>query len=189
MKQVVIALGFGLLMGSAVANDEMKLLDEARFVSKSLPPKLITYIQSSIQQHGVLETLTRYSHLSPKVLTDAADETGWEIRQVSLRNRNPKGQPDDWETHTLVDFEKRVAAGDPPLNIFKGSIVSEDGRKFYRYMQPIMTQKICLECHGKAEDIKPEVRAKILSIYPSDAAIGYSEGSVRGAISLKKPLK
>ena len=192
MRRTVIAVAAAFLAAIgplALANDEEKLLEEARFVSKSLPPKLIDYIQITLKQHGTLETLTRYSHLSPKVLEDAANETGWDIRQVSLRNRNPKGAPGDWEIYTLVEFEKRLARGEPAINMYKGSVVTEDGRKFYRYMQPIMTQKICLECHGKQSDIQPEVWAKIREMYPTDAAIGYSEGTIRGAVSLKKPLK
>ena len=189
MSRAVVAALLAALSLQVQANDEAKLLEEARYVSKSLPPKLISYIQATLQQHGTLETLTRYSHLSPKVLEDASSETGWDIRQVSLRNRNPKGEPGDWELHTLVEFEKRLARGEPAITIYKGSVVTEDGRKFYRYMQPIMTQKICLECHGKQSDMNPEVWAKIRQIYPSDAAVGYSEGSIRGAVSLKKPLQ
>ena len=189
MRRSVLAVLFAVLVQPVLANDEEKLLEEARYVSKSLPPKLIDYIQVTLKQHGTLETLTRYSHLSPKVLEDAANETGWDVRQVSLRNRNPKGEPGDWELHTLVEFEKRLARGEPAINMYKGNIVTEDGRKFYRYMQPIMTQKICLECHGKQSDMKPEVWDKIRQIYPTDAAVGYSEGMIRGAVSLKKPLK
>ena len=188
MRYAILGVSLLALVQPVLANDEAKLLEEARYVTRSLPPKLINYIQSSIQQHGVLQTLTRYSHLSPKVLEDAATETGWDIRQISPRNRNPKGSPDTWETATMVEFEKRLAAGEPPINVYKGSIISEGGRKVYRYMQPIMTQKVCLECHGKADQIKPEVLAKIKEIYPNDAAIGYSEGMMRGALSLRKPL-
>lgn len=190
MRKARIALSWlGLLAASAWASDMAQLTEEARYVSKSLPPKLINYIQSSIQQHGVLRTLTNYSHLSPKVLDEAATETGWEIRQISLRNRNPKALPDDWETHTLVEFDKRLASGEPALNIYKSEILTENGLKVFRYMQPIMTQKICLECHGKPAEIKPEVLAKLKEIYPTDAATGYAEGMMRGGLSLRKVIK
>jgi hypothetical protein len=43
---------------------------------------------------------------------------------------------------------------------------------------------MCLQCHGKSEQIKPEVRAKTLQLYPKDLAIGYSENEVRGIWSI-----
>lgn len=177
-----------LLCQPALAENDPKLLEEARFVAKSLPPKLTDFIQRVIQQHGPAEALTQYSHLSPKVLADATDETGWQIRQVSLRNRSPRAKPDPFETEVLMLFEKRLAAGEPAITIDLGLIVTEGGKRYYRYLQPLMTQSVCLECHGPAETLKPEVRERLKELYPHDRATGYTIGTMRGALSLKKPL-
>lgn len=188
MRFTAIALCLAASAAPALANDPAKLMEEARFVAKSLPPKMITYIQRTIQDHGVVQALSNYSHLSPKVLVDASDETGWKIRQISMKNRNPKGKPDAWETEVLKEFEQRLAAGEPATSIEKGAIVNEGGKPFYRYMQPMMTIRICMECHGPESQIKPEVKALMKEMYPDDAATGYTEGMLRGALTMRKPL-
>lgn len=186
---LAVCLSLGCLCSLSVqAADEKKLIEEARYVAKSLPPKLINYLQSSIQKEGTEHALTHYSHLSPKVLADAAEETGWEIRQVSLKNRSPKAKPDAFEREMLAQFEKRIAAGEPPINIDKGMIVKEGGKTYYRYMQPMMMQAVCLDCHGPQDKLKPEVKTLLKELYPNDKATGYTEGMMRGALSLKKPL-
>jgi len=66
-------------------------------------------------------------------------------------------------------------------------VVLEKGNKIQFYY-PIETNTMCLQCHGKPEQINPEVRAKTLQLYPKDLAIGYSENEVRGiwSITFKK---
>ena len=39
----------------------------------------------------------------------ASQNTGWAIRRVSLKNRNPKAVPDAWEQAVLEDFDRRRA--------------------------------------------------------------------------------
>lgn len=177
-----------LLSQPAQADDKLQLLEEARHVARSLPPKLTNFIQQVIKQHGAAEALTQYSHLSPKVLADAAEETGWQIRQVSLKNRSPRAQPDVFETEVMRVFEKRLADGEPAINMDMGMIITEGGKRYYRYLQPMMTQSICLNCHGPEDQLEPDVRARLKELYPHDKAIGYSVGMMRGALSLKKPL-
>lgn len=188
MRLTAIALCLTASASPVLANDPAKLMEEARFVAKSLPPKMITYLQRTIQDHGVVQALTNYSHLSPKVMLDASDETGWRIRQISMKNRNPRGKPDAWEAGVLQEFEKRLAAGESAASIEKGMIVSEGGQQVFRYMQPMMTIKVCMECHGPEDQIKPEVKALMKEMYPDDAAIGYTEGMLRGALTMRKPL-
>ena len=36
----------------------------------------------------------------------ASEQTGWAIRRVSLKNRNPKAVPDAWERETLEEFDR-----------------------------------------------------------------------------------
>ncbi len=185
----LIAVGCTLLFaGLAYGADDAALLKDARLVAQSLPPKLLNVIQAEIAKRGTAETLVAYSHLAPKVLADASEETGWEIRQISPRNRNAKGLPDAWETGAFAEFDRRISAGEPPAKIDKGEIVAEGGKRFYRYMQPIMMQSVCMECHGPEDAINPGVRKRIKELYPTDRATGYTDGMMRGALSLRRPL-
>lgn len=48
----------------------------------------------------------------------------------------------------------------------------------YGYVEPIMTQPVCLSCHGSS--LHPDIAAKIGELYPDDEATGFSEGDFRG---------
>lgn len=188
MRRYVAVACTLLLSGIACSADDASLLKDARFVAQSLPPKLLNVIQAEIAKRGTAEALVAYSHLAPKVLADASEETGWEIRQISPRNRNTNGLPDAWETSVFKEFDRRIRAGELPVKIDKGEIVTEGGKRFYRYMQPIMMQRVCMECHGPEDAINPGVRERIKELYPGDRATGYSDGMMRGALSLRRPL-
>jgi hypothetical protein len=184
-----VALCAALLFAShASGADDTGLLTEARFVARSLPPKLLNVIQAEVEKRGTEQALVAYSHLSPKILADAAQETGWEIRQISPRNRNPKGLPDTWESGVLDEFARRIAAGEPPIHMDKGEVVVDGGKRYYRYMQPMMMQRVCMECHGPEDAINPGVRQRIKELYPEDRATGYTDGMMRGALTLRRAL-
>jgi hypothetical protein len=46
---------------------------------------------------------------------------------------------------------------------------------------PILTNAMCLQCHGKPEeDIKPSTLSKLHMLYPQDKGVGYEENELRG---------
>lgn len=51
-----------------------------------------------------------------------------------------------------------------------------DGR--FGYIEPILVQPMCLNCHGA--ELHPDVAATINELYPDDEATGFSEGDFRG---------
>lgn len=188
MRRSIIALCLAASALPAFAVEEAKLLEEARFIAQSLPPKLLNVIQSEIKKGGPEQAISTCRDLAPKIAAEATEETGWAIRRVSLKNRNPKAVPDAWETAVLAEFELRLDAGEPAMKVEKGALVEEGGKQFYRYMRPLMTQKVCMECHGPVEGISPNVKARLQELYPQDSATGFTEGKMRGALTIKKPL-
>jgi cytochrome c553 len=107
---------------------------------------------------------------------------------VSLGNRNPKAVPDAWERAALEDFDRRAAAGESPATLEKGELVTEEGKKSYRYMKALPTVEVCTNCHGAQDKLSPAVKEKLAALYPQDKAVGYSAGQIRGAITIRKPL-
>lgn len=168
--------------------DEAKLLAEARSLAVSIPPKLIEVLNEEIDKGGAANAISVCREKAPQMANAASEKSGWSIRRVSLKNRNPKAVPDTWERAALEDFEKRLAAGEKITALEKGETVSEDGKSYYRYVKALPTQKLCLQCHGSPEDVSAEVQAKLKELYPEDKAVGYGLNQIRGAMTLKKPL-
>ena len=58
----------------------------------------------------------------------------------------------------------------------------------YRFVKALPVQPLCLSCHGPADQLSPAIKAALGQNYPNDRAIGYSEGQIRGVISVRKTL-
>ncbi|MBL0142418.1 MAG: DUF3365 domain-containing protein [Betaproteobacteria bacterium] len=164
------------------------LLPEARKVAGALPPKLLAVLSVEIEKGGPEGAISVCRDKAPQLAKAASEESGWAVRRVSLKNRNPKATPDAWERAVLEDFDRRAAAGENPATLEKGEVVAEGGQKSYRYMKALPTQELCLGCHGDPAAMKPAVREKLAALYPQDKAVGYRTKEIRGAMTLKKPL-
>ena len=171
----------------ALAQDDA-LLADARKVAGAVPPKLLEVLTTQIAKDGPASAVAVCNEKAPQMAKAASEQSGWAVRRVSLRNRNPKAVPDAWELAALEDFDRRTAAGEKPATLEKYELVDAATGKEYRYMKALPTQQVCLACHGASDKISPEVAEKIQALYPADRAVGYSVGQIRGAITLRKPL-
>lgn len=168
----------------AYANDEA-LLGEARKVATTLPPKLIVALQEEITKSGPEGAIPVCKDMAPRMAGEISQQTGWKIKRVSLKARNDaRAIPDAWERAALEDFDKRAAAGEAPAKLEKGERIGNE----YRFVKALPVQPLCLSCHGPAEQLSPAIKAAIGQHYPNDKATGYSEGQIRGVISVRKGL-
>jgi Protein of unknown function (DUF3365) len=187
MKKLIVALmasSAGLALPALAAEEAW--VAEARAVAGSVPPKLLSVLTEEIKQSGPEGAIAMCRDEAPKLARAASQETGWAVRRVSLRNRNPKAVPDAWEQAALMDFDRRAAAGEKPATLERAELVQEDGRAVYRYMRALPTQELCLGCHGTDDRLSPAVKARLAALYPDDKAVGYGLGQIRGAMTIKK---
>ena len=161
---------------------------DARAAAGSVPPKLLAVLQSAIQASGPASAIGVCQVEAPKLAKAASEQTGWQIRRVSLKNRNPKAVPDAWERATLEAFDKAQAAGADPATLERAEVVVENGQQVRRYMRALAVQPQCLQCHGTADKLGPGVAQKLAQLYPNDKGTGYTLGQVRGAMTLRQPV-
>jgi hypothetical protein len=160
---------------------------QARTVATSVPPKLLAVLQEEIARGGPESAIEVCKDKAPAMARAASEQTGWTIRRVSLRNRNPKAVPDAWERAALEEFDRRAAAKEPPAKLERAEVVMEDGKAVQRYMRALPTLELCTQCHGAADKLKPAVVAKLKALYPEDRATGFAIGDIRGAMTLRRP--
>lgn len=188
MKKHTLALAILPFLAAPVLADEAQLLAEARSIPAKMVPKLLEVLTEEIDKGGHAQAISVCRNKAPAMAKDLSEKTGWSIRRVSMKNRNPKAVPDAWEAAVLNEFEQRLAAGEKPTGIDKGEVVVVDGQKMYRYMKALPTQDLCLSCHGTSDRIQPDVQAKLKELYPEDKAVGYHSAEIRGAITIKRPI-
>lgn len=173
---------------AAQAAPEPAWVAEARQVAGAVPPRLLAVLQEELDRSGPEGAVAVCNEKAPQMAREASEKSGWAIRRVSLRNRNPKAVPDAWEQAALQDFDRRLAAQEPASKLEQSEVTQEGGKSVQRYIRALPTAKLCLECHGSAEQISPPVAARLKALYPADLATGYSVGQLRGAITLRRAV-
>ena len=189
LKLILAALATATLSTLPALADEAPWVSDARKIASAIPPKLLGVLKEEIHSGGPENAITVCREKAPQMAKAASEQSGWNIRRVSLKNRNPKATPDAWEKAVLEEFDRRAAAGENPVSLEKGEVVTEGNQKIQRYMKALPTQDLCLACHGSAEAITPAVSEQLRKLYPDDKATGYAAAEIRGAITLKKSVQ
>ena len=190
---LLAAAAAALLVGCAADTPAPKPADmgwvpEARNVATSAPPKLLAVLQEEIAKGGPESAIEVCRDKAPAMARAASEQSGWNVRRVSLRNRNPKAVPDAWERATLEDFDRRAAAKESPATLERAEVTIENGQAVQRYMRALPTMPLCTQCHGAADKLSPAVTARLRALYPDDRATGYVAGDIRGAMTLRRPV-
>ncbi|MDP1930236.1 MAG: DUF3365 domain-containing protein [Gammaproteobacteria bacterium] len=160
-----------------------QLVAEAAAITQRFVGTLLPTLQLAIASGGPVHAIEVCAVQAPQIAQQFSEDTGWNVRRVSLKTRNSSAAtPDAWEVMALNMFDERQRGGQAGADINVAEIV---GREF-RYMQAQPAAPLCLTCHGN--DIAPDVRSVLEQRYPDDMATGYFNGQIRGAITLRKDI-
>jgi hypothetical protein len=182
-------LGLIAVTVSAAAADLDALTRETREATQPLLGKVVNTVKETLRTSTPHETVDICREKLPGMVKDIREQTGWNIRRVSLKTRNAeRGTPDDWEARVLAEFDRRAAAGEKRELLEVGEVVATAEGPVFRYMKALPVQEACLTCHGDATKLSPELKAKLATLYPADRATGYELGQIRGALTVKRAL-
>ena len=88
----------------------------------------------------------------------------------------------------ITIFDRRAAGGEQVESLEYSETTDEPLGRYFRYMKALPVQPLCLSCHGAAENIPDQVKAKLAIEYPHDRATGYGLDQIRDAVTIKKPV-
>lgn len=155
---------------------------------KAFGGNLKSELETAMKSGGPLAAIAVCNTKAPVITEEHAQKLGWKMGRTSLKVRNSKNAPDQWESQILQQFEQRKANGEDPTKLeHVETIKNADGSQTIRYMKAAPTAETCLGCHG--ELLKPDVATKIKELYPDDKATGFKVGDLRGAFSISQPVK
>lgn len=161
---------------------------EATSIAARFQQELGAKLQSALAAGGPVAAIDVCHAEAPAMAARISRESGWNVRRVGTRVRNPaSGRPDAWEQAQLDAFARRLAAGEPAETLDVHAVVDEGGVATQRYMRAIVTAPLCLVCHGEPLSQPADVRARLRERYPDDDATGYRAGELRGAFTLRRP--
>ena len=125
---------------------------------------------------GGPENALEFCNINAIPLTDSISKKyDVRIKRVSDQYRNPNNAANPSELAVITTYKAMLAAGKKPEGLLK------DGY----YYSPIVTNAMCLQCHGTpGKDLAEKTHQKIKSLYPQDKATGYGVDELRGIFSI-----
>lgn len=123
---------------------------------------------------GTTQALSACHAQAPAIAAKAVPDVV-RVGRTSHRLRNPANRSPDWVVPLLAAYVDR-----PEDRVPRAVKLSDD---LYGYVEPIVLQPVCLQCHGKTLDA--EVSAQIKMLYPEDRAVGFEVGDLRGLFWLE----
>lgn len=157
-------------------------LDRARDAAVTFATRLRARLLAAMGEGGPARAVEVCAQEAPAIAGAVSAESGALVGRASLRTRSPRNAaPPPWVKAWLVEQGERPAAGAKPIRAIEGGEA--------RVLLPIAVEGPCLACHGPEEGIAEEVRAILAARYPSDAATGYAEGDLRGALWAVMPRR
>lgn len=136
-------------------------------------------LMESIQKSGTLGALSFCNEKAYPLTDSMAVVYNTQIKRVSDKPRNQDNQANAEELEYIQTFKEIIANGELP-----NPLIKEFDTKVHVYY-PILTNAMCLQCHGKPNNvIKPSTLKQLTVLYPKDKAIGYDVNQVRGIWSV-----
>jgi hypothetical protein len=169
---------------AARAAADSAAISRAREAANTLGKDLQALLFGQLEQGGPV-TAIAFCADSAQVRTARHAGEGVYVRRVSLKVRNPANTPDTVERATLEALAAQHAGGTLPAELVE--VRGAGAGREVHYTRPILVQEKCLACHGEPTQIDPAVKRVLTVRYPSDAAVGYRAGDLRGAISVRVP--
>jgi len=183
LVSLLVWLPLELMADTAIPD---KALQEARSLVKIFGGHLKSALKPAMKSGGPVNAIEVCNLQAGPIAKTVSESSDWQVNRTSLKVRNANNTPDAWELKTLLQFEQRKSAGERVKTIEYSEHVKQEGLSVYRYMKAIPTAGLCLKCHG--DQLDDAVSAKLKTLYPYDQAVGFNEGNIRGAFSLKKTL-
>lgn len=185
MKKVLLTISLSALIFSCTKKNEtvaetsaepVKLTlaeDSLKAIAEETKMTLVKQLTKQIEDSGAAKAID-FCHVNAIPLTQSvADKHGLKVYRVSDKNRNPDNAPNEEELKVIEQYKQQLLAGEQ----------LKPQKTDTHYYAPLVTNAMCLQCHGdKTNNIKPEVASLISEKYPDDKAFGYKENEVRGLV-------
>jgi hypothetical protein len=169
--------------GQAAVQDSALFVERADAAATGLAQTLGGRLTASLSEGGVAHAIDFCAGTALPLTDSVAAVHGVDLKRVSERTRNPSNTPDAEDRLAILAMDSIMReSGSPPA--FRLQRTADGGLRYYR---PLMIGAMCVQCHGPAEALSPDVARVLRARYPDDEATGYEEGDLRGVIRVAAP--
>jgi len=119
-------------------------------------------------ESGPVAAISACNFDAPLIAGDLSVD-GVVMGRSSHKLRNPLNVAPTWAAPLLEAYAAGTQGGPVAVELAEGR---------FGYIEPIVIQPMCLNCHGT--ELHPDVATTIDELYPDDQATGFSDGDFRG---------
>lgn len=180
--KTAVGLVVGLTAASlATAQDDDSRAARSRQIVAGFQQELGARLTAALASGGPVQAIAVCNLEAPQIAARLSADSEARVARTALKVRNPANAADTSARVALEAFRRELAAD--ANNVPERFEASPDGAA--RYMRAIVTQPLCLVCHGA--ELAPEVREALSRLYPADEATGFAVGDLRGAFVVEWP--
>ena len=139
--------------------------------------KLLEELTAALEKGGQAAAISICKERAPAIAKEVGEKMGLKIGRTSFRLRNPANAAPAWASPLVLTYR-------PPLGKDAQLPLPDGG---LGVLLPIRVTAVCLPCHGDPRAMLPDVRATLRREYPSDNAIGFRDGDLRGWFWIEVP--
>lgn len=188
MRVFVLAVMAAMITTPAFAEvTKDQAVEKSKEMVKELGGGFKGKLQEAVKASGFGGAISVCKEIGLVRAKEVGDKFGGSIRRVTTKTRNPQNGPDAFESDILTKMEHDQHMG-KLQEAYVDVVTGFDGKKLLRFMKPILTEALCLNCHGAPDKLNPDAAKAIQLNYPNDKATGYSADQARGAFSVIYPI-
>ena len=184
MKKFVILIAVIGLISSCkqglTGQEKTTYITKGKEIAQATFKKMGGEVTKMMQEGGVAKAMPYCNAKAISLTQSMAKQYGVHIKRTSDKLRNTDNKADEEEAKVIEDYKALIAQSKKPH-----AIVTKDKKGHPHFYAPIIIQKKCLTCHGEiGKTLKRESDSIIKVLYPSDKAVGFKEGDLRGIWSI-----
>ena len=153
---------------------------EAEAAIVALQRRLSTRLLQELRTGGLAQAIAVCRDEAPALTAETVRALGVRVGRTSHRLRNPRNTAPAWAERLVAAGANRKAASVEPAVVDLGDRVG--------VLRPIPTMAMCLRCHGPVEELSSDVKTFLARSYPTDRAVAFEEGDLRGFAWAEAPL-
>jgi len=147
-------------------------MEKANDALRALQSRLVRALTSAMEEGGPENAIFVCRDEAQAITAKVLEETGITVGRTSHRLRNEVNAPREWAKPIVEESAGKTTSAVEPHVLDLGDRVG--------VLKPISTMALCTSCHGLPEEIAPEVKSSLDEAYPTDRAVGFSVGDLRG---------
>jgi hypothetical protein len=156
---------------------------QARMAAQDAFNRLSAELAKAIADGGPVAAIPVCSVKARPLVAEVSAARQIGMVRLSDRARNPEQAAAGTDLAAIESFREAIKRGETP----QPEIVEMEDSSTVVRLPIIVSQPLCLQCHGGQSDIAPETREAILEVYPDDKATGYQLNDLRGIWRITVP--